>query len=340
MSPRLYATALIGLSIGVLLLVLLTNVLTDPEGVLGTGVTGEPSAPNFVYRALRTQQRDAGQSDGLLFGSSRAPAIPLDELSRRTGSNFANVAFAAGMITDHEPLLRYLLRMKQQSGRPLRTAFLLLDLDVFGTPAPTNRSLQTMLPPELTGDSRIAFNWRYLSAIQYGPWRSAILDLLDRRRGTGPGQALGSRLPSSADFEMARAAAAAPGGVAAPPPAEQDVHVAHQTTPRDLALHLGLLRQFVKLCRQHEVRLIVAAAPLNRRNAMLYGAEELTRRRQLVAAVVPAWDFGSPDWLSDRPELWSDDRHFMPPVGKMMLDAIFDARDGSIPSDFGQLYGG
>jgi hypothetical protein len=150
-------------------------------------------------------------------------------------------------------------------------------------------------------------------------------------------------LPSSADFEMTRASAAEPGATGPPPsepPAEQDVHVAHQTTPRDLALHLGLLRQFVALCRQHDVRLIVAAAPLNRRNAMLYGAEELARRRRMVAAVVPLWDFGSPDWLSDRPELWSDDRHFRPPVGKMMLEAIFNARDGSTPADFGHLYGG
>ena len=58
-----------------------------------------------------------------------------------------------------------------------------------------------------------------------------------------------------------------------------------------------------------------------------------------VAAVVPLWDFGSPDWLSDRPELWFDEAHFLPPVGTMMLDAILDPQSAAAQIDFGKRYG-
>jgi hypothetical protein len=43
--------------------------------------------------------------------------------------------------------------------------------------------------------------------------------------------------------------------------------------------------------------------------------------------------------LSNRPDLWFDEGHFFMPVGKMMLDAIFDRNGGSAPAGFGRLYG-
>ena len=84
--------------------------------------------------------------------------------------------------------------------------------------------------------------------------------------------------------------------------------------------------------------LTVVTSPLNRLNARDYDPADLARVAERIARVVPLWDFGTPDWLSDRGDLWSDPSHFKPEVGEMMLRRVFGG--GSPPAGFGTLRGG
>jgi hypothetical protein len=329
MNSRFYTVAFVALGIGLFALGLVANVLLDPEGILGTGVTAEAVSRNARYDKFTDYAKAADQYDGLMFGSSRGPAIPRDELSRRLNAHFADFTAVGGTMTDYEPALRYVVSSKLRKGQRLKAVFLLLDLDNFGVAGPTGRTLQTMLPPEMTGESPVRFYWRYLSAFQFDAWRNAI------RSAWRDGFARAWGL----DIAWSTAAFAAE-ATTLPQSGRPKVDlVARPWTPQEYAHQLELLRSFVELCRQHQVRLVVAASPLHRRTAMLYGAEELARRREGIAAITPIWDFGSPDWLSDRPDLWGDDSHFFTPVGRMMLDAIFDPDGGSTPAGFGRLYG-
>ena len=81
----------------------------------------------------------------------------------------------------------------------------------------------------------------------------------------------------------------------------------------------------------------VVTSPLNRLNARDYDPAELARVTARISRVVPVWDFGMPDWLSDRGELWLDPSHFRPGVARMMLDHISGAAG---PQGFGTLRGG
>jgi len=349
MRSRRYVIAFVGFAVAIFAFVVATNVVIDPEGVLGTGVV-EASTPNDRFMRFSEYEQTADHRDGLLFGSSRAPGIPIDELSHRMGANFANFSQLGGNMADYEPVLEYVLRTKREKGQQLRAVFLLLDLDGFGTASPTNGSLQTLLPPELTGESVAHFRWRYLTAIQYGPWHEAVPAILANWRARRTVVAEAKQAADPVPIQAAQAAPAEdvrlpdvtpfdpavirPAGVAEP------LRVARPVIPAEQQRQLALLRRFTLLCRQNNVHLVVAATPLNRRLATLYRPEELIRRRDEIAAIVPLWDFGSPDWLSDRPEFWFDEGHFQIQLGKIMLDAIFDPAHGSAPADFGHLYGG
>jgi len=317
-------------------LVLLTNVIIDPHAVLGTGLIADPINRNDRYLSLVEYEKAADRFDGLVFGSSRAPAIPRAELSRRMGANFANFGVVFGLIADHLSVLEYVLRTKEARHQQLRAVFLLLDIDSFGTRPGTNETLQFLLPPALTGESLVRFHWKYLTAIQFRAWRFEIVRAANRWRSaasaTGPAQ-------PPAETPTTPLPASNPQVAPPAPPAPAVRGDGFTVTDVELAHQLDLLRHFVMLCHEHGVRLIVAATPLHRRIAMLYGADELTRRREKIATVVPFWDFDSPDWLSDRPDLWGDDSHFTEPVGNMMLDVIFGAESSPAPADFGRLYG-
>jgi hypothetical protein len=51
------------------------------------------------------------------------------------------------------------------------------------------------------------------------------------------------------------------------------------------------------------------------------------RRADAVAAelaqIAPLWDFGAPQWLAERPDLWLDASHFSHQVGRMMIERIY-----------------
>jgi hypothetical protein len=96
LTSRSYAIAFILAGASLFALVLLTNVIIDPEAVLGTGVVPDPINRNDRYFSLVEYEKAADQFDGLVFGSSRAPAIPRAELSRHMGANFANLVWSSG----------------------------------------------------------------------------------------------------------------------------------------------------------------------------------------------------------------------------------------------------
>jgi hypothetical protein len=351
LKSRTYAVAVIIAGAGLFLLVLLTNATVDPQAVLGTGLIANPINANDRYLRMVDYEKASARFDGLVFGSSRATAIPRAELSRRMGADFANFAVVFGLLEDHLPVLEYVLRTKKARQERLRAVFVLLDIDTFGANPATNRNLQFLLPPVLTGESPMRFRWKYLTAIQFGAWRGEIARATNRRRSAA---ALVDQAPRPIDPPVTKPAANDPQlatppvstsqvtslEVAAPaPPLPALQGEGFSVTDEEFARQLELLRHFVMLCRERGVRLVVATTPLHRHIATLYGADALTRRRQQIAMVVPFWDFDSPDWLSDRPDLWWDDSHFTEAVGNMMLDVIFGTETSSVPANFGRLYG-
>jgi hypothetical protein len=58
-----------------------------------------------------------------------------------------------------------------------------------------------------------------------------------------------------------------------------------------------------------------------------------------IARVTPVWDFGRPQWLSDRADLWWDRSHYTRAVAAMMVNRMFGV-ETEAPRDFGILRGG
>jgi hypothetical protein len=299
----------------IFLAIVATNLAIDPQGVFGTGVFGLPGNSNLRYFRVKSYSANPDKVDGLLFGSSRVLDFPLDDLSRATGGLvFFNFGVTAGQMTDYLPSFEYVLRDKVARNQRLRAVFLMLDADGFGTPAMTNRGTNYDLPPELTGERPLRFWLRMLTAVQVKTWLSEISRFRrerhdERAAGLWPAPVLAAAGP-----QPDRAADGAAGGVE---------NLLPLLGRPDLALHLTLLTRFVALCRSNDVALTVAIAPLNRSYADRFDRAELTRVVDEILHIVPVWDFSNPDWLADRQELWSDPKHFVPDVSRILIAKIF-----------------
>ena len=84
----------------------------------------------------------------------------------------ANFSVNYGMVTDHLPVLEYLIREKAARGERLRSVLLMVDVDHFGKAPWTNSNLDGFLPPEVSGEHPARFWWRYLTAFQFRVWRT------------------------------------------------------------------------------------------------------------------------------------------------------------------------
>jgi hypothetical protein len=148
MRTRTYAIALACAVTGGFAAVAGVNLSLDPEGVFG--LNRATSTANDRYLRFMDYEADPLAYGAVIFGSSRTAGIPPDLLSPYLGgARVANFGVTAGTISDHLPVLEYVVRTRRS--KPVRNAFLLLDLDLFAE-SRTNRSIETLLPPGITGE--------------------------------------------------------------------------------------------------------------------------------------------------------------------------------------------
>jgi hypothetical protein len=313
------------------------NILIDPQGVFGLGPPRGHVDENVRYQRFRDYQAQADQDDAVLFASSRGIGFDRDLLAKLLGVRaVANFSVPLGLMTDHLPVLQYLLRDKAARGQHLAAVFLVIDPDFFGLPSWTNSNIDAFLPPQVSGDSRLHFWWRYLTVFQYGNWRLGLPSTLESY--------LPTRRVTRSEPRLAVAAMPVSLNLAFAQPLSPTVSLEGADAIQirsDLAHQLALLAQFVALCKANDVRLTIVLSPLNRQSEWAGDAQTPDNERTAaqIANVVPVWDFDRPEWLSARQDLWlhSGDRsHYTVAVGTMMLHRIFGGETDA-PADFGQL---
>jgi hypothetical protein len=338
LRPRRYAMSVIAIGFVGLFAVMAANVLIDPQGVFGTGLFVPVVNSNLRYLDVKAYQAAPDQYDGVLFASSRGRAFDRRLLAQELGVHaVANFSVSDGLMTDHLPALEYLLRDKAGRGERISAIFLLLDADLFGTRPWTDSNIDSFLPPEVGGESRSQFWWRYLTVFQFTTWRRYIAQALSSRLAeTQSRPASGPRV-----IEAQFIAVSSPQPAAARLAGAVDASEENANGPRirpDLAHQLSLLTQFVSLCRKNGITLVVALSPLNPGNEYAGDAQMPDNERvaAMIARIIPVWDFGRPAWLAQRPDLWDDVFHFKPAVADMMLKRVF-GDDASVPAGFGLL---
>jgi hypothetical protein len=332
MRPRTYALTMTAAGAGLFLAAVAANVIIDPQAVFDTGFLPRSVNGNTRYLSVAAYQAAPERYDGVLFGSSRA-GLPLAELSQRmNGVTFLSFAVSLGMLTDHVPMLEFVLRDKIARGKRLRAAILLLDVDAildeqrFGAHPVIKRATYRLMPPALTGENPVWFWWRNLTAIQMSTWYSAIQEARARARPRAAPQARRGVLQ---DVVAAAVAMAGPASASAQPllqaPASPAVapRLERITERTEFRAQLNLLQRFVALCREHGTELVVAVSPLHRTTEATFDPTDLANAIDQFSRVVPVWDFTRSHGVLDRAELWEDVNHFHSQVAMMMLGRIF-----------------
>jgi hypothetical protein len=248
-------------------------------------------------------------------------------------SHFLSASMSYGMISDHLPLLKFILRDKASRPVKLKHVFLLLDADFFGRQPWTDHNINSFLPPALSGEPAGRYWWRYLTAFQYRLWR----DVMRANGASGAAMAAGS-LPL--DTQDAGDNGDGP-AFARQPDVEvsEDYRLAWNRLRPDLKPQLRQLQEFVALCRANNVELTVVASPQRRIALHLNDPDEMSRITGLIGQITPIWDFNSPPLIADQGEYWLDNSHFDKNAGDIMLERIFAQPVPAAFADWGRVRG-
>jgi hypothetical protein len=337
LRPRSYAIAAMAAAALWLAATMAANILIDPQGVFGLGPPHEHVDPNGRYQRFREYEARADQYDAVLFASSRGIGFDRDLLAKLLGVRaVANFSVPLGLLTDHLPVLQYLIRDEVARGQHLAAAFLVIDPDFFGLPPWTDSNINAFLPPQVSGENRLRFWWRYLTVFQYNNWRLGFPSTLQNYLSTRWVKRSEPRFAVAAMPVSLNLAFAQPLSPTVPLEGADAIQIR-----TDLTHQLALLAQFVSVCKANNVRLTIVLSPLNRHSEWAGNAQTPDNERVAaqIASVVPVWDFDRPEWLSARQDLWlhsSDHSHYSVTVGTMMLHRIFGGETDA-PADFGQL---
>ncbi len=361
MTARTFSLSLLGAFVAIVVATTLANVVIDPEEVFQTNLLPGHSSPNTRYQRLNDYQRDARETDALLFGSSRATAFDRTTMATLTGArHVASFALLAGSVTDYLSFLEFVVRDKAAHGEHLKHVLLLLDTDFLGTMPWTNKNLDSFMPPEISGESRFRFWMRYLVSVQTTNWRESLRRSIGhpsaapipvastgspgRIRLAAVGNPAALLSPAPNDLGGRGAVAAGPLLIASETTTEpqaasddgQELSRARRSVKPFLDAQLKDLATFVALCRQNGIELTVAINPLHKFNQLSFSPGHLQEMATRIAQVTPVWDFESPPWLESDPAYWFEASHFKAEVATMMLRRIY-ANGAGVPDDFGRL---
>lgn len=311
-NARRYSLMLIAGAVALFSSTVLANLVIDPEEVFGTKLFPPTPDRNERLEKLRLYDRGGHRADGLLFASSRGNLLDQATLAKRMGvRSLFSLAVSYGMITDHLPMLDYILRDKAARGERIEAVLLLLDADFFGKPPWTQSNINSFLPPKLSDEPAARYWWRYLTAFQFRLWRDVVRQTANRALAAPRAE---TPMPTTV------------GQAGEPPPALMPKLTSYRrswnSTRPDLERQLEMLGRFAALCRQHGVRLNVAVSPVIAENLALHEPGVIEGIVARMTTVVPLWDFTASD-VSQRRDYWADFSHFNGRAADMMIARVY-----------------
>lgn len=341
MTHRNYALRLMALPFIMMAAVAAANLVLDPQGVFGTNLFPQTVSRNVRYKQFESYLKDRDLYDALVFGSSRSAAIQISELERlMPGTRVAHMGAPAGVPSEHVAVLERIIEDKASARQRLSTVLIFLDYDLMRARPLNQQGLSARPHPTVSGESRFQFFLQHVVAVQWDAWREVVRPKRNAPRfaGSPPSRAAQHRSPAETSRATGFAHDAAIVLSAADVHAESgyDAQKISAIERGRIMAQISTLRRIAALCRRHDVRLIVAANPLNRQVVNQTGSDLIEYTASLVAEALPVWDFGHPDWLSDRPELWEDVSHFSAEVGRAMLGQLFGRPAPGWPYPFGR----
>jgi hypothetical protein len=295
------------------------NIIVDPYLVLRQDPGHMFICPNERYFKTDYILNNPAKYDSFLFGSSRVSQIPVDLISKATGSKFYNMTYIAGVTSDHLPILRLFVYKRVK----IKNVIIGLDYYTFTAMPAENRFRNIMYPSSLM--EKVKFYYTYLSLepdssmlkeIKFDG-KEAVYDL------TGTGGYHFIRRERQLALEPLK-------------------HEAKFKNPAavlctdQLNKTLEDIREIISLCKANGIKLSFFINPDYLNMYLCQDIAFINLIRARLAALTDFWDFSSPNSIIGDNFNFIDPIHYREKVGALMVEKMYYPK-ATVAPDFGFL---
>ncbi len=295
------------------------NVILDPYLVLRKDYAHMFICPNERYFKTDYILDNPEKYDSFLFGSSRVSQIPVDLLSKATGSKFYNMTYIAGITSDHLSILKLFVEKKVK----IKNVVIGLDYYTF-TAMPAENQFRNVMYP-LTLYEKVKFYYTYLSLepdssmlkeIKFDG-KEAVYDLT----GTGGYHFIRREQQLALDPLKHEAKFQKPAAVLCSNQVEKT---------------LAEIKEIISLCKANGIKLGFFINPDYLNMYLCQDIAFINLIRSRLAALTDFWDFSSPNPIIGDKFNFIDPIHYRKKIGAMIVEKMYYP-GAHIAPDFGFL---
>jgi hypothetical protein len=326
---RKWLFSALGILLGSVGLVGLTNYILDPYGLLRKDFSYQFIEPNKNFIKIRFISQNPDRYDAFLFGSSRVNSI---DVRRIQGYKCYNVHYSGGLPRDHLDNLRYLLK------KGVKIRLILIGLDDFSfredPDARLRQPLRYPYPPVL---NQHPFPYYLRTLFSFQDWKimqevwSGYQKKLFKKGGANATCyelfATGQMFFDQVDRQI------------------EDHPEEHRNDPKflqrvvrsgnHLKTAIADLKEIVRLAQAHQVRLVLFINP-GHKNVFLDSGEDFDRFKRALSHLSGFYDFSGLNSVTTDNYNYYETSHFRRNVGDLVIARIFNDRSINVPEDFGQ----
>lgn len=331
MSVKKWILLFSGVLLGCTLLFISYNVILDPFGVFGDPVldwyeydmTMNPRVAKIAYL-----DRNHGDYDSYVIGSSKASSLSVEELNRYMDAHFYNTTWYGGDLADEVALVHYIVE-----NYTVKNLVLAVD--------PENAALYNTESDPIKGNmhcrvdhsSALRFYGKYLLANpQYG-WDKLMAF---RRRGYLM-QPEAVYIAETGVYNKQRRDATPIGELSAYLELENNVFYEAYSDLPHIDEAIAAVADIKQVCEANGIRLLVIGVPIQKDDFVRYDGERLAQFWEKLARTTDFYEFWGYNSVNNDIRYYYDTDHFRNNVGTMVLAYIFGNRDVYIPDGFGHL---
>jgi len=326
---RKWLFSALGILLGSVGLVGLTNYILDPYGLLRKDFSYQFVEPNKNFIKIRFITQNPDRYDAFLFGSSRVNSI---DVRRIQGYKCYNVHYSGGLPRDHLDNIRYLLKKR------VKIRLILIGLDDFSfredPDARLRQPLRYPYPPVLNQHPfpyylRTFFSFQDWEIMQE-VWRGYRKKLFKKGGENATCYELfdtGQMFFDQVDRQI------------------EDNPEKHRNDPKflqrvvrsgnHLQAAIADLKEIVRLAQAHRVRLVLFINP-GHKNVFLDSGEDFDQFKRALSHLSGFYDFSGLNSVTTDNYNYYETSHFRRNVGDLVIARIFNDRSINVPEDFGQ----
>jgi len=307
----------------------LINYIVDPFKVFNSNILPYQAQMNERYVKIEYLKKNHQKFNAYLFGSSRIGITKPKVIEKYIpNSKFYNFTLSRANLYDYERYLKFFLKNKYE----INTLYLQIDLDDMLDYGQNELNYAYRAHPDLTNESMLLHHIKYLIGFFPLHLNEKISDNINNEKnkryqfdeGTWSLEKNEQALSENCEEYVANI---------------KNFHIKYRRVERYITKTKSMksLKNIIDLCKTNHIKLYIFTTPLNHNRLDTFILEDYKKFIKDISKLTDFYNFATYNTITNNDCNYYEDSHYRPQVGKFIAARIFNDKNITLPTDFGEF---